>query len=1808
MADDPSATTEAAEGSAEAELEGGNYEVIRARLVEQGRALSRGAGALNSKRKETFGGTELQVIANERIRTENNCVPRDIIQVGGLLLLGYNVFIGLKSETRVSDVFALHRFVPKEGGGFDCSAAQAEGGELDAVGDLFTGERFLKDFTTLYKFTRDARLLQLTKGDKQLLAVFQVGGSYLDIKAFRWQIRADGSIAYEDDRGERDYVYPPRFPFEWEEPDIDWQVEGRHLHIRNKVFISNLDGSLTLHVEDNTERGRTVLSEPLEDHNQVISDLGVRYAEIGPLVLLDVLPFREKTHRFYVFNTKSQSADRVDAIGLCCQELPEDHGVIFPGGYYLATGDHKVFETETADLEFKRKILSPNGEDVLYVFHRRRDGHYVLFPYNLIRKEVQTPIHCHGYSLFDDGRMVVFRALSEEPTRVHPMQVWDTPFTSAEFAAAAPTDGSFLANVGNAELVRGISDAFSICRLIANSEPTRQIFDDLIGNCGRVIDSYFWLDHAEVGDIRSVVEQIRDTAELIIDEFEKVLAFKERAKAALAETEEQFAELTRDLRPEHWKKVDPFLEALTSLRSFRGQIITRREMRYIDLARLEQLEEQTKTRFDEVSKDCVSFLLREEALTPLTNDLKAILGQLDGIEKLTDANPLKDKVDATAEGLALLSEVVQNLKIDDATQRTSILEGISEVFAQLNRTRATIESRRRELMTREGKAEFSAQFALLGQSVSSALSLCDTPERCDEQLSRLMVQLEELEGRFSEFDEFLEDLASKREEIYDAFGAKKQQLLDERQRRVQNIASAAERILDGVARRARSMKSNDELNAYFASDAMVMKVRQLCESLTELGDSVKSDSFLAKLKSAQQDALRGLRDKLELFADGDNLIKLGRHHFSVNSERLELTMVPRDGKMTLHLTGTDYYETVADASFQQTARFWPQTVVSENASVCRTEYLTACIVDDAERGQSGLNLGLLHDHLRDGTLLDLTRAYAQDRYDEGYERGLHDADAALILEKLINLREAAGLLRFAPTPRALAALFWASLSATSTARSQRAAHWHLQARSLGRLQSSLGHTKAIAALAAELGDAIAAFLAAEGLEQLGLFTNTDARVAGEYLVEELKVEQPRFATSSDAVQLRDALLKHIDLRGNRAAFEDDLRVLEGQLRQRFSLACAWVAAFLDADEARQEKHFLKIEIAALLCEPNLDRDTSSALTEAQVSGLLAQHARVVDRTMSLRIDEFLTRLDAFRHQEVPAYREYRKQRHDLLEQHRLRLRLEEYMPRVMTTFVRNKLINDVYLPLIGDNLAKQIGAAGDAKRTDLMGLLLLISPPGYGKTTLMEYIANRFGLVFVKVNGPALGHSVVSLDPGEAPNATARQEVAKINMAFEMGNNVMLYLDDIQHTHSELLQKFISLCDAQRRIEGVYRGRSRTYDMRGKKFCVVMAGNPYTESGEKFQIPDMLANRADTYNLGDILTGKEEAFALSYLENALTSNPVLAPLATRDQADVYKIVRMAQGEEIPATDLSYGYAAVELNEIKAVLSHLFTVQRALLMVNQMYIESASQDDRFRTEPPFKLQGSYRNMNRLAEKTVSALNDDEVEQLITDHYVGESQTLTTGAEQNLLKLAEMRGIMTEEQQARWDEIKAEYVRHKRMGGGADDPVTRVTGSLSGLSEDLSGIKQVLEAGTNEGLDSKLEVLGERLKGIKLALTEAGQAFVKAPTSDDETGPQFADLEANPRVGRAERLAGAEQWMTPYLLRIEAALENVGRPKVEIRYHAPQDVEALFHRQALLIEKTILPIVEEASTRLQDGELTSALQQVRELLEQIDSRSE
>jgi len=1774
--DAAAAQTAAASGApSAADLEGGSYEVIRARLQAQAKQLGERAEQLNGARVAAFGGTELTVVGNTRVRTENNCVPRDIVQVGGRLLFGYNVFIGLRAETAVEDVFSLQRF-----------QSGPDGLELHAVplaegGPGFLAEKgFGEHFRELYRFYKNTKLLQLARSETKLLAAFQIGNDITDIRVFRWTIDAKGVPTYVDNRGERDFQFPPSHDFEWKATVREDRREGTHPHvsIRDKVFVETVGGDLTVKVENNTESGEGIYAEPVDEPMQTLDDASIEYAEVGPLVLLKIRPYREEKHRYLVFSTRTQRVVRIDAVGRACVSLPDDHGIIFPGGFFLQDGQHKVFDGDYTPFEFQRVLRSPNGEDVLYVFLDRSAGLYALFPYNLIRREVQTPIRCNGYSLFDDGKMVVFRAVGDEPTKVHPMQIWQTPFVSAEHAAKAPVGTGFLHKIGNADLVRGVSDCFSIRRFIDEQTPSRQVYEDLIANVTRTIDAYHWLGHADAFEPLTVLLDIRKTAELIVDEFEKVVVLRKQAAKALGDATRAQTELLREIRPEGWSKVEEFMDGLARLRKQRGHLITLREQRYIDLQALSALEAEVVKSFDELSATTVRFLARDDALVPVARQLDDLLERVGKVGKTNELVPHAESLQKIGDGLAVLSEVAANLQVDDPTARTKILEGVSEVFAHCNRVRATLDVRRKELLSGEGKAEFAAQFKLFGQAVQSAIAVCDTPERCDEQLSRLMVQLEELEAKFSEFDEFIGELTRKREEVYEAFGQRKQVLLDERQRKVGNLWQAADRIVVGIERRARAFKAADELNAYFASDPMVLKLRELGEKIAALGDSVKADEVQSRLKSARQDALRGLRDRLDLFEGGSDLIKLGRHRFSVNTQPLELTVVPHEGAMALGVTGTDFVEPISDPEFETTRPLWSQQIVSENETVYRGEYLAYSMLVDADAGRAGLTIAGLAGALRDGGLLELVRRYASERYNEGYERGVHDADAAVILGKLVTLHQSAGLLRFAPSARALACMFWAFADAPHRTT------WHRRAQSLARLRGSFAVHDVGHVLAAELAQAIAAWMKTGEIP----LAESLAPPAGQYLVEELAAEAPRFVASADAIALRDGLLRRLDALGTRRALEEDLSALEGMPNDpggpadRFALARAWLDAWVrtsDDPEVLRRAPFVTEAAALLVCDRAIDHAPSSGLTLAEAGDLLGQHPRVQGRKLELRIDEFLERLGAFVRERVPAFTRYRELRQALVERHRARLRLDELKPRVLTSFVRNRLIDEVYLPVIGDNLAKQLGASGEGKRTDLMGMLLLISPPGYGKTTLMEYVASRLGLAFVKVNGPALGHAVTSVDPTEAPNATARQEVDKINLALEMGNNVMLYLDDIQHTNPELLQKFISLCDAQRRIEGVWNGRTRTYDLRGKKFCVVMAGNPYTESGEKFQIPDMLANRADTYNLGDILQGKDDLFALSYIENAITSNRVLAPLSTREPADLHKLVKMAQGGEVAANDLAHGYSAVELGEITAVLQRLFKCQRLLLSVNKQYIASASMDDRFRVEPPFKLQGSYRNMNKLAEKVVPAMNDDELERLLDDHYVGEAQTLTTGAEQNLLKLAELRTRMSDEQRARWDAIKREYQRLKLVGGSDDDPVTRVTGQLSNLAEHLRAIGAAV--GTSP-LAPELRTLTETMKAAADGLA------TRAGTDDG---------------GARDKL------LVKYMQHVEDALSGLASPKIELRIQnePPPGIDELLAQQIAIIERTLVPLVRTTTENYGDaGPVHLHVQELLRLMRAIDDR--
>ncbi len=1694
--------------------ESSSYELLKKRLEAQGDTLLSKAQALNAARIGQFGQRDQQLLMRLRARTEHSCVARDLAYIGGnRLLFGYNVFMGLKRETRVEDVFALYELAHHDAASEGVGAPDSdELVQVPMAGSFLDDPRFVADFNELYTYYKQATLQLLRPTPEFLLAAFQIGQQAQDIRVFRWRRESDGSLKYVDNRGERDLAPPPSHDFSWTPLTREHHVGGAHPHINvlDTIFVETTGGTLTVKVENNSESGLGIYDEPVEDANQALGDAEFAYAKLGLLILLQVRPYRESTTRYLVFNQRTRQVVRIDAIGASCMQLPEDHGIIFPGGYYLQSGESKRFDLPpelTEQLRFTRMKRSPNGEDVAYIFYGTVPppqgspatldaGCYAIFTYNLIEKSLAPPILADGYSTFPDGRMLVFQAARGEATRVHPMQLWRTPFATEEHASRQPAGTGFFGRVGNADLVRGISDLLGIARMVREQVPTRTAYEDLIRQCQRARDAYFWLDAGEVQNAAADLTAIEQAAQATLGEFEKVESIRQDTTRALQKAEGQQRELMTAIASQMWRSPSDFVQALDRLRQRQGELHLLRELRYVDLSAVDGMAAQLTAEQQRVGERALQFLSDEKAFDGQQQALAKVAAAL---PQATTASQLAEHLaalDAEAASLDLLSEQLGNLPGGDAVQRTTILDRIALLYADINRLRADARARRRNLGAAEQRAEFGAQFKLFGQAVENALELSDTPEKCDEALTRLLAQLEDIEGRFAEQEEFLADIATQRESVYEALSARRQSLVEAQQRRAKALADAAGRVLDGVPRRIAGFGELAQVHSYFASDPMLAKLREQIAELRRLGAAVAADDIDTRLKTARDQAVRAVRDQRDLSAGTEGGLKLGSHTFTVNKQPLDLTMVAHGDGLAWQITGTDYLAPAHNDRLEALRPFWPQALVSETPQLARAEYLAAEWLQALQRGEAEPGwselLVQLAEHVQTegaepklppAVLLDSLRRFAASRYQEGYQRGIHDDDALAIVRVLAPIQDAAGLLVYGPAERALAKLYWhlglREETRQSLARRARSAQHIAQLFAQPRLRDELEMEAARSlrhfvdqnpVLAHEWLPELAQAL---GMQDAADATASDAVLrtlveeAGAYLVRELAHAEggaaelasitPQWVISNTGEDLVNALQRALDHGGLASAWQRDLSAAEPL--ERWRLARGWLRAFAatqtDADGATPALAWIDDAATALTFQGA--RRRVNATLDARVQGLRSEHARIQHGALAFNLNDFRRRVRHHRSHAVRGFTQLQALRHELLVQEKARLHLSQFQAKPLATFVRNRLIDEVYLPLIGNNLSKQLGAAGDSARTDRMGLLLLISPPGYGKTTIMEYVANRLGLVFVRINCPALGHSVTSIDPSTAPNSAARQELEKLNLGLAMGSNVMLYLDDIQHTHPEFLQKFIALADGTRRIEGVWQGQPRTWDMRGKRFAIVMSGNPYTESGDVFRIPDMLANRADIYNLGDVLSGREAVFALSYIENSLTSHPVTQPLAAREPKDVHLLVRLAQGETIDTNSFAHPYSAVELQELKGLLQRLFKVRDVLLKVNLAYIASAAQDDRYREAPPFRLQGSYRNMSRLAPQVTPLMQDDELDALLRDHYRGEAQTLTTGAEENLLQLAQLIGRPTPEEQERWDQIRGDYQRQRKMGGAEDDPSVRVTRGLLDIARSVEALQ-------------------------------------------------------------------------------------------------------------------------------------------------------
>ena len=136
-----------------------------------------------------------------------------------------------------------------------------------------------------------------------------------------------------------------------------------------------------------------------------------------------------------------------------------------------------------------------------------------------------------------------------------------------------------------------------------------------------------------------------------------------------------------------------FVQALADLRTVRGQVITLKELKYVDLAAVEELETKVADNSERLSLRCVEFLLREDSLAPYANRVAKQQTDIGKLKSGVAAKALDEEIAEGAKELEMLIDIVSNLKIDDATQRTRIIDSISAIYSNLNQTRAGFEEK-----------------------------------------------------------------------------------------------------------------------------------------------------------------------------------------------------------------------------------------------------------------------------------------------------------------------------------------------------------------------------------------------------------------------------------------------------------------------------------------------------------------------------------------------------------------------------------------------------------------------------------------------------------------------------------------------------------------------------------------------------------------------------------------------------------------------------------------------------------------------------------------------------------------------------------------------------------------------------------------------------------------------------------------------------------------------------------------------------------------------------------------------------------
>ena len=1568
------------------------------RLIAFTNSLDEKAKLINGERSK-LRKINQTIIGDKRYSTKNDSVPNDIVFFNNRIIVGLNVdYKNIKVD--INDILP----------NFDKDGV--------SINDNFlNSSEFLNTIKHLMSYNDIVKLFKITVDGSSLYVSFSTSNTRLSLKTYQWSI-IDGVVKYSGEY--LGNVIDDNNKIKWNLIQADVFNTGNFPNkpILDKIYLSIQSGRISFSKENDTSVDRSFFKENINSH-QTLSDSKIYVSDFKDFIAIRI-DLISGENRYYLFNNLSGNLYRADGIRESLAIIGSDDGCVFSNGYLLVkSDDYKEFNISKRYL-FQNVIESPNGEDFLYVFFEKESQRYVIYPYNIVEKEIHQYINAGGFTILDDGTLFVSKE-QDNPSKLHNIQVIKTPFFSQEYFYELENnrvgEGLF-ADVNNSSIVGYLSIVFNIVNMSRIEDKNTDRFlsiTKLISECKH--KNSWSRNYDELKGINNDLDTINSIALNFMQEIEQSEIKKIEDKSKVTDAIKKIKSFSVINNPEVVETIDGIAEILSAIDGKINEISQLRSSIEDNtlIGDADVLKEQLFELKSKAGKKLVKILADKESFVDFhksVNEIKTSVGEANSLFLIKD---IKDRISVLGNSVGLINDELATLDIDNIDDFESIQSSLTDIYSEINTIKGDVDLKYNNIFISENGNRFSSSVDLLNQYLSNELSRVSDLKTLEDAAAKVNSRIDSLENQFSEFEEYANQLTDIRESLDVAIDSKREIIINENNRKLIQMEKSFDISLNAIKGRINKLESVDKLNEFFASDTYVNRAIEGANKIIQMGDSVKGDSLIAKITALKDSSFRDIRDKQDLYTDGGTFIKLGRNKFPVNRDPFKINIIHKDGDLYAALSSTNF-ERKLSGSIENYRDIYDMTVSSETSTTTRSEYLAYELLS-----KFGFNYQEVLSIIERDEILNEIRIVAADNINGGYSVGVHDIDAENIIKSIINSLvsgDSGNQKHNDNVIKIIERLVGVHESRQNTITFDKYSE-----------KSDFKYARMINDMCKKIKDnsALTDFINSNCVTFIG------EEEAFSLLVDSSNGEKHIVKVSSESVNYLNQI---VDLVGSSIHFFELYNIYNKDAKAALGVAKDLIRKSMQVLGIKS--NFNDIYLSYLDKTLGLNNIENFCFKikfvdfkeNFVIDGFRAKHENIKDGVLNLNIVSFMKNCEDIKNTIQPRFNELRIEKNKQIKHYEKTLGVDGFVAKPIASFIRNKLITNSYLDIIGNNMAKQIGASGESRVTDQMGLLMLISPPGYGKTTLVEYIASKMGMVFVKINCPSIGHSVTSLDPSEASDLTSKREIEKINNAFEMGNNVMLYLDDIQHTNPELLQKFISLCDATRTVDGVIDGQQQTFNLKGKKFSIIMSGNPYTESGDVFKVPDMLANRADVYNLGDMLSDQEDYFNMSYLENSLTSNDLLRPLAFRELNDFYEIVDYSLGRKPNLSGVKYNYNSSEINDIVSMVKSMIKIQKIVSDVNKNYIKSSIIADEFRTEPPFKLQGSYRNMNKMVSKLFVGITDGELDDLIVDHYNSESQTLTNQAEENILKFREITGRLSDLDSDRLNEIRKNFTDSRK----------------------------------------------------------------------------------------------------------------------------------------------------------------------------------